>query len=48
MAIALIVAIIGGLGYVILNRIERADEVAELCRLSFWVGLLAYLFGAVR
>jgi hypothetical protein len=40
--LSLIVCIVGGIVYLVATRLSATD-VAELGRLSFWVGLLAYL-----
>jgi hypothetical protein len=43
MSIALIVAIVGALAYLLLDRVERLEAFAELGRLAFLAGLLAFL-----
>ena len=42
--LSLIISIVGGLLYLVANRLSVAD-VAELARAAFWVGLLAFLLG---
>jgi hypothetical protein len=43
MSIALIVAIIGGVIYLVCSLLAKYPEVGELGRLAFAVGLLAFL-----
>jgi hypothetical protein len=43
MTLALVIAIIGGLVYLICSAIGKYPEVAEIGRLAFAVGLLAFL-----
>ena len=45
MTVALIVAIVGAVVYLVADRMERTQEFAELGRLAFLAGLLAYLIG---
>lgn len=45
MTLALMIAIIGGIIYLITEHTERGGHVGELGRLAFLCGLLAYLLG---
>jgi ABC-type tungstate transport system substrate-binding protein len=45
MNIAVIVCVIGLVVYVVCNRRGPLEELAELGRLAFFAGLIAFLFG---
>lgn len=45
MAISLIVCIVGALAYIICKFSAKYAEIAELGRLAFLAGLLAWLLG---
>ena len=45
MSIALIICVAGLVVYVVCNRRAPLEEIAEIGRLAFVAGLLAFLFG---